>query len=371
MPGRARIPLPDDPSVPFPYMRWAKRHLGSFAPRNLGMSGVRPLTADDLALPADLPYWAPEGEHGDRALRDAIARHEGVEPERVFATAGTSLANFLVYLSEARGAPVAVETPAYESLPRTAEVLGGRATPFRRDEARGWRVDPDSLRRALVPGTRLVVVSDLHNPSGAALAEEDLALLAGEAERVGARVLVDEVYRDLSLLPRASAAVLDPRVVVTNSLTKAHGLGGLRVGWILAPREVVARVEAVNDLVCPAHPTPSIAIAKAYLPGANARLEEIRAEAAERLAVADAWVAGREDVSWVRPAGGVTGLLRLRDGLDGDRLAAHALARRGVQVVPGSFFQAPGHVRVSYGLPADDLRAALASLGEALDDLAR
>jgi aspartate/methionine/tyrosine aminotransferase len=351
-------------------MRWAKRHLGSFAPRNLGMSGVRPLGADDLALPAEVPYWAPEGEHGDPRLREAVARHEGVEPERVFATAGTSLANFLVLLSEARGAPVAVESPAYGSLPATPPLLGGRATTFRRDEARGWRIDPDSLRSALVPGTRLVVATDLHNPSGAALAQEDLALLVEEAGRVGARVLVDEVYRELSFLPRPSAAALDPRVVATSGLTKAHGLGGLRIGWILAPRDVVERVSAVNDLVCPAHPTPSIAIALAYLPKAAEASERTRAEAAERLAVADAWVASREDVSWVRPAGGLTGLLRLRGAFDGDRLARHALARHGVQVIPGSFFGAPGHVRVSYGLPPGDLRAALDSLGRALDDLA-
>jgi aspartate/methionine/tyrosine aminotransferase len=351
-------------------MRWAKRHLGSFTPMNLGMSGVRTLSLDELPLPDDLEYWAPEGEHGDPGLREAIARRYGVGPERVFATAGTSLANFLVYLALARGGHVAVETPGYESLLRTPDLLGGSATTFRRDEERGWRVDPASLRAAVREGTRLVVVSDLHNPSGAALAEADLDLLRAEAARVGAHVLVDEVYLDLSLPPRRSAATLRPDVVVTNSLTKAHGLGGLRIGWVVGPPDVVERIARENDLVCPAHPTPSIAVAKAYLPREEEFLARARREAGARLAVADAWVRSRRDVSWVRPAGGLTGFLRLPAGTDGDRLVEHAERAHGVQVIPGSFFQSPGHVRISYGLPEPDLVAALEALGRALDDLA-
>jgi aspartate/methionine/tyrosine aminotransferase len=350
-------------------MRWAKRHLGAFAPMNLGMSGVRTLDSSDLPVPADLPYWAPEGEHGDPALREAIARHAGVAPERVFATAGTSLANFLVFLAEAKNGAVAAEAPAYGSLQTTTDLLGGTTTTFRRVEERGWRIDPDSLRRAVRPGTRLLAVTDLHNPTGAALHEDDLSLLVEEAARVGARVLVDEVYLELSLPPRTSAAVRDPRVIVTNSLTKAHGLGGLRVGWVVAPPDVIERISLANDLVCPAHPTPSIAIARAYLPRAAETLARRRPEIAAALEQADAWVRARSDVSWVRPAGGLSGFLRLPRGLDGDRLAEHALSAHGVQVIPGSFFGSPGHIRLSYGLPPSDLAAALSALGRALDDL--
>jgi aspartate/methionine/tyrosine aminotransferase len=352
-------------------MRWAKRHLGAFAPMNLGMSGVGSLGPDDLPVPADLPYGAPEGEYGDPELRAAIARRAGVTPERVFATAGTSLANFLVYLAQARGAPVAVETPAYESLLATAPLLGGRTTTFRRVEERGWRVDRASLRAAPVPGTRLVAVTDLHNPTGAALADDDLALLVEEARRVGARVLVDEVYLDLAIPARPSAAVRHPEAIVTNSLTKAHGLGGLRVGWSVADPETIERVARVNDLVCPAHATPSNAIAKAYLAGAQEALARRLPAVATALEQADAWVRARRDVSWERPHGGLSGFLRLPAGIDGDRLAAHALSVHGVQVVPGSFFQSPRHVRVSYGLPPAALAAALAALGRALDDLPR
>src|SRR5262245_28446960 len=123
---------------PFPYMRWAKRHLTGFAPTNLGMSGLASLTPAQLPWPADVPYWAPEGEYGDPALRSAIAARAGVPAERVFVSAGTSLANFLVYLAEARGARVAVDTPAYEALLRIAAVVGTGIGSFTLLAERRW-----------------------------------------------------------------------------------------------------------------------------------------------------------------------------------------------------------------------------------------
>jgi aspartate/methionine/tyrosine aminotransferase len=352
-------------------MRWAKRHLTGDESMNLGMSGVAPLTPKDLPSEPAPAYWAPEGEHGDPRLREAIAAHVGVTPDRVFSTAGTSLANFLVYLAEARGGHVAVETPAYEALLRLPEAVGAAASTFRRDESRGWRVDPASLHRAVTPATRLLVVTDLHNPSGRRLADEDLDLLLSEAKRVGAAVLVDEVYLELDLSNRRTAALRDPCVLVTNSLTKAHGLGGLRIGWIVAEPERIERIARWNDLVCPAHSVPSIQVAKAYFPRAAEFLARNRDGIRARLEQVDAWVRGRRDVSWAKPDGGLTGFLRLPRGLDADRLADHARTRHGVQVVPGSFFQSREHVRVSYGLAERDLARSLAALGAAIDDLTR
>ena len=333
------------------------------------MSGVPGLTAADVPFDREIGWWAPEGEYGDPALRALLAAHLGVPPEHLFVSAGTSLANFLVYLSEAQGGHVAVETPAYEALTRLPLAVGATVSTFSRVESRGWRLDPGALRAAVSPGTKLLVVTDLHNPSGTRLHPDDLRLLLTEAERVDAAVLVDEVYLELDLERRPSAAALSPRILVTNSLTKAHGLGGLRIGWIVASPERIERIAGWNDLVCPAHPVPSIAVAKAYLPRAESFLERTRALVRERLERADAWVRTRGDVSWVRPHGGITGFLRLPPGLDSDRLSEHAQAKRGLSLVPGSFFQAPDHVRLSYGLPAADLDRALAALSACLDDL--
>jgi aspartate/methionine/tyrosine aminotransferase len=364
--------MPTDPAAPFPYMRWAKTHLTAYTPLNLGMSGIPGLGPNDVASDGPTPYWAPEGAYGDPDLRAAIAAREGVDPSHVFASAGTSLANFLVYLAEARGSHVAVETPVYEALLRLPDAVVSTCSTFRRDPSRGWRIDPTSLRAAVTPRTKLIVVTDLHNPSGARLHKDDLALLVAEAERVDAAVLVDEVYRELDLAPRPSWATVPAtasRVIVTNSLTKSHGLGGLRIGWILATPERIERVAGWNDLVCPAHPVPSIAVAKAYLRQADTRVAKTRASAGARLAQTDAWVRGRRDVSWCKPDGGITGFLRLPAGIDSDVFMDHARSTQGVQVIPGSFFQAPDHIRISYGLPEADLARALTALGTALDTM--
>jgi aspartate/methionine/tyrosine aminotransferase len=360
-----------DEGVPFPYMRWAKRHLTAYAPSNLGMSGIASVSTTELPYPPDVPYWAPEGERGDPELRALLGARYGVDPEGVFVSAGSSLANFLVYLAEARGGHVAAETPAYESLLRTPEAVGATVAAFRRDESRGWRLDAASLEKAARPGTKLLVVSDLHNPTGARLHRDDLALLLDHARRRDAAVLVDEVYLELATEPARTAALADPRVLITNSLTKSHGLGGLRVGWVLGHPDRIRRLAEWNDLVCPAHPVPSIVLAKRYLPDADRFLARTRAAIAPRLAQADAWVRSRRDVSWVTPAGGITGFLRLPPGTSGDALSEHAMTAHAVRVIPGSFFQAPGHVRISYGLAEGDLARALESLGHALDDLAR
>ena len=362
--------MTSDVPVPFPYMRWAKQNLTGHGPFNLGMSGIAELTTSDVPLPEGIGYWAPEGEYGDPALRALIAARYGVRPEQVFVSAGTSLANFLVYLAEARGGHVAVETPGYEALLMLPSAVGAKVSAFVRSEERGWRIDPVSLRKAVRKGTRLIVVTNLHNPSGTLLSPTDIDLLVSEAERVDAAVLVDEVYLDFALVPQPTAALRHPRVLVTNSLTKAHGLGGLRVGWVLADPARIDRIAKWNDLVCPAHPVLSLAVAKSYLPRADEFLAKTRAGIAARLAIADAWVRSRTDVFWHTPAGGLTGFLRLPAGMDGCRLAAHAAKKHGVGVIPGSFFQCPDHVRFSYGLDSeDDLRGALAALGRAIDDL--
>ena len=360
-----------DADVPFPYMRYAKTKLTSYGGMNLGMSGIAGLTTADIPIPTDTPFWAPEGEFGDPGLRAAVAAHAGVGPERVFVSAGTSLANFLVYLTEARGAHIAVEAPVYEALTALPKAVSATCSTFRRDEARGWRIDPAALRAAVRPGTRLIVVTDLHNPTGARLHADDLALLLREAERVDAAVLVDEVYLEMDLEPRRTAALSHPRVIVTSSLTKAHGLGGLRIGWILADPARIERITHWNDLVCPAHPVPSIAVAKAYLAKAPEFLARTKAMIRERVEQADRWVRSRGDVSWGKPAGGISGFLRLPEGVRSDAFAEHAWSKHGVRVIPGAYFDADDHVRISYGLPTADLDRALATLGRALDDFPR
>ncbi|MDJ0522553.1 MAG: pyridoxal phosphate-dependent aminotransferase [Planctomycetota bacterium] len=352
--------------APLPYMRWAKRWLMP-DPLSLGLSGLPPLPADQRE---ELGLSAPSGI-GDpwNALKSALAERYGLGPENVLPAAGTSHANFLVYLTLARQGHVVVETPAYEPLPCLAAQLGASVATARRDPERGWRFDPDSLERALRPETALIALTDLHNPTGARLHAEDLELIVEAAERTRAYVLIDEVYADFDPLDRPTSALRSRRIVTTNSLTKAHGLPDLRAGYILGAPSVIRSLDEMNDLVHPSLPPTAMADAARYVPRARALLERTRALAAERTALVDEWVSATDGVRWTPPDGGITGLLCFEEHVDGDEVAARLGDAHGVRAVPGSFFQVPSAVRVSFLLREDDLRRALDAIASVLGEL--
>ncbi len=358
-------------AAPMPYMRWAKAHLSweALGPESicLGMSGLEPLAAQDRKHLGLLP--PPDVGAAAANLKSALATRYDLTPEHVLLTAGTSHANFVAYLALARGGRIAVESPTYDAHPRLATAVSAHAASLRRDPRRGWRFDPASLAGVIDDRTDLIVVSDLHNPSGMRLAGEDLDLLVEAAERHDAYLLVDEVYADLDPVPRESAAHRSPRVLTTNSLTKAHGLPDLRCGWILGAPDVLARIAGWDDLVHPALPPAPMADAAAFEPQARERLATARARAALRSEQVNAWVETTPRVAWTQPTGGLTGFLLL-EGLDGDEVAEHAWETHRVRIVPGSFFQTPQALRISFDVPEADLARALAAISDSLSTLA-
>src|SRR6185369_10897731 len=195
-------------------------------------------------------------------LRDAIARRYGVGPEQVVAAVGTSMANFLAMAALIEpGEEVLVEQPTYEPLLGAASFLGGEIKRFDRRSNDGFRIDIDRVAAAVTGRTRLIVITNLHNPSSAIAGESELRALAELARDAGARILVDEVYLDSAVQPGRSAIHIGPEFVCTNSLTKVYGLSGLRCGWILAEPQLAERMWRVNDLfgVNQAHPAERLA----------------------------------------------------------------------------------------------------------------
>jgi aspartate/methionine/tyrosine aminotransferase len=292
-----------------------------------------------------------------------------VASDQVHLTSGSSGANFLVYHTFARGGGIAVETPAYEALHVLAPAVSAQLRTFDRPPGAQYRIDRDALARATSGGVDLIVATDLHNPSGTRLADEDYGLLIAAAEQHDARVLIDEVYLDFDASGRPSAARRHPRIIATNSLTKAHGLGDLRAGWILATPEDIRQLDEQDDLINPAHVISAMQAAADYLPGADAPLARTIAEARACQDIVEEWVARTPQAHWVPPDGGLTGFLLLaQDGkpLDGDRVAQRLMEEHGVRIVPGSFFQVRHALRISFLRERHALQAALASLGTVL-----
>jgi aspartate/methionine/tyrosine aminotransferase len=221
---------------------------------------------------------------------------------------------------------------------------------------------------ALTPRTRLIIVTNPHNPTGALTGPDDLRALGRLAERHGCYVLADEVYLDaVAGTPPAAAATLSPRIVTTASLTKAYGLAGLRCGWALADAVLCEEIRRARDLV---DGTGSVlaeraaAIAFDCLP---ALADRARAILAPNFARFEAFMAGQPALEWVAPAGGTVAFPRLRAKASADAFADRLLREFGTAVVPGRFFGAPAHVRVALGISGDVLERGLQAMGHALD----
>lgn len=348
------------------YMNWAKtRQKGRFT---LAVSGIRPIALDELGASwDDLALEPPQG-YGYPRLTALIAARYGVAPDRVVTAAGTSGANHLAMATILEpGDDVLCEFPAYEPMVTLALHLGARVRFVSRRAEDGFRVDADDVTRTIRPTTRLVLLSNLHNPSSVATDVEALRAIGAQADKVGAKVLVDEVYLDAAFehAPR-SAALLGDAFVVTSSLTKVYGISGLRAGWIVASSPAAARMWRLKDLfgVNDAHPAERLAVV------ALGRLDVLAARARAILeanrALWNAFVEAHRDALDVELLPyGTTSFPRVLRG-DGDELETLLRDRYETTVVPGRFFGCPDRVRVGLCGDPEGFAAGLERLGDAL-----
>src|ERR1051325_10881889 len=227
------------------YMHWAKT--SSTAKFNLATSGVGNLKLRELRVSLD-QLEITNGGYGYKPLIQSIAKRYRVAPESVVTAAGTTFANHLALAALVKPRDeVLFEHPAYEPMLALVHYLGAEVKRFSRKFENGFGVVPEEIE--VTPKTRLIVLTNLHNPSGALIDDVTLKQIGEIARRVGARVLVDEVYMETLFeeSPRTSFH-LGNEFVVTSSLTKAFGLSGLRCGWIFAEPELAKRMWLLNDL---------------------------------------------------------------------------------------------------------------------------
>src|SRR2546421_4164484 len=349
------------------YMLWAKTR--SHARFNLASSGLMnyPLSELDVSL-ADLELSGPSW-YGYEPLQQAIAAKCGVTTDCVVAATGTSMANHLVMAALLQpGDEVLIEQPTYELLLSTARYFGADVKRFARPFAHNWRIDTAEIERQISTRTRLVVLTNLHNPTSGDVNEETLQAIGELARSVGARVLVDEVYLDalFEQTPR-SAFHLGAEFITTNSLTKVYGLSGLRCGWVLAEPEMAKRLWHLNDLfgVIPAHAAERLScLALEHLDGIAAHARHLL-ETNKR--VLNSFFSTRDDLDWMRHEYGTVSFPRLKQG-SADRLCALLAEKYETSVVPGRFFEMPQHFRIGIGGETENLREGLERLGHALDE---
>ena len=350
------------------YMHWSKTQ--SRARFNLATSGVGAFALHEL--PGDLEKLEINGDnsYGYAPLQSAIAEYHGVDPECVVEAAGTSMANHLAMAAVLEpGDEVLIEYPAYGPILDVARYLEADVKRFSRAEENGWTVDPGEIRRSVTPKTRLIVITNLHNPTSVLTPDSVLREVGDIARRIGALVLVDEVYLDAVYegTPRTSFH-LGPEFLVTSSLTKVYGVSGLRCGWILARSDLARKMQRLNDLYAATAVYPGELLSVA----AFQHLNQLR-ERARRIVEADRkllrdFLARQPALSAVWTDWGTTAFVRLSRsrGSNADVFLERLHAEFETSAVPGRFFGTPDHFRIGMGVNTEMFAEGLSRIGRAL-----
>ncbi|MEP5731130.1 MAG: aminotransferase class I/II-fold pyridoxal phosphate-dependent enzyme [Sulfitobacter sp.] len=270
---------------------------------------------------------------------------------------------------------IVVETPGWPQAEVLAKSIGAKIVKIERQETDKWQLPLDKLAAVVTPKTRMIFISNPNNPTGDLLSRDALEEIVRIADRVGAWLLVDEVYAGLEWdgTRAPSIAGLYARGITTGSVSKALGLQGLRTGWLRSPDPelmmdaVILRENSSEIMNIMGEVIAEIALrSDRYVPA----LKTARDNGQEHLAQMNAWVMAQDGLSWVAPRAGLVGLGRLPDGIDSDAFARFLLAAPyRTFLLPGSAYDQPNHIRLGVGGGADvNLQKGLKRLGQALQN---
>lgn len=352
------------------YIEWAK--LRSKARFSLAGSDVLHYPLAEMHARIEDLSLSPPGGYGYKPLLERLAARAGVSVDRVVRAQGTSMANHLAMAALLEpGDEVLIEEPTYEALLAAACYLGAKIRRFPRKFEEGFQVDPREVERAVSPRTRLIVITNLHNPSGVRTADSSLKIVGEIARSLGAHVLVDEVYLEACFdSPWQSAIHLGTNFIATSSLTKAYGLTALRCGWVLAAPALAERMWRLDDLFGSVSPYPTDLLSVM----AFDQLPQIAARAKKLLdtnrALLKSFLDSRKDLVTIWPESGSIVFPQLTTG-HADAFCQLLLEKYETSVVPGRFFEAPEHFRIGVGGETEKVREGLSRIAAALDEFAR
>jgi aspartate/methionine/tyrosine aminotransferase len=351
---------------------------------NLSESGVHPLTPRELLAHADLGIVLDQPlvysqSNGTTVLRSLIAQqYPGSTPDHIEVTNGGSEANYIVsWRLIEPGDEVAMLVPNYMQTWGLVRAFGAtvKEWPLIEDrEAGRWRPDLDGLSQVVSDRTRLIIICTPNNPTGARLKPEELDAIGRIADRVGAWVLSDEVYRGAELDGHETASMWGrgERVIVTSGLSKAYGLPGLRIGWIVAPPPFVASTWSYHDYTTIAPGALSDRLARVALDPVRrpALLERTRGILRSNLPIIESWLHDHAPTfSWLAPEAGAIVYVRYNYPINSTELVTRLRDEMSVLIVPGDHFGMDGYLRLGFGERPDYLKQGLERLHQLLSAL--
>jgi len=338
---------------------------------NISESGVLPI--DFSWFDVDIGDLRLHYSHmlGDLELRKLIARdYPGLSPDRILVTTGCIEANFVTFASLVqRGDHVIVEHPNYQQLYEVPRALGGKVDLLRLRYEDNFKLNVDALNEMITPKTKLVVISHPHNPTGSVVTLETLKDIIEIVEDNNLYLLSDEIYRELSFThkPLPPAATLSDRAVSNASISKLHGLPGLRIGWMAADETIIDVAKEIRSYTTICNSTLSEYLSKLAFERKKELVARAEKIATTNLGVMEGWIESREDVDWVPPEGGLVTFPRFYRDVASTELCTLLAEKYKVFVVPGKCFDVEDHFRIGFGWSADELRRGLEFVGKALD----
>ena len=368
--------------TPFAMERWQStyEHRVSI---NLSESGVHPLTVAELIelgggdVDLDTVLLSYGQSNGSDELRALIAdQYEGATDASVLVTIGGAEANFTSFwhLVEHSDAGVVI-LPTYGQVPGLLESFGGKLKPVHLIEDEEWQPDLDALERALGGGASFVLITNPNNPTGASLTRDSMDAIIEMTERHGAWILADEVYAGAEAHgdePTPSFWGGHDHVLVTNSLSKAYGLPGLRLGWVVGPDDLVNELWGRTDYTTIAPASLSDALACVALrPEARARIgERTRGIVRKNLGVIEQWMGEQDGRFRYRPPdAGAICYAHYDAPINSTEFAEKLRVEKSVLVVPGDHFGMDHYLRLGFGNPEKELLEGLGRVRDAFDEV--
>jgi aspartate/methionine/tyrosine aminotransferase len=348
---------------------------------NLSESGVHPMTITDLSegnnefveqiLTSELNYAQA---NGIRELRDNIAAlYPGASRDNVIVTTGAAQANFTSILTALDpGDEIVVMLPNYMQIYGIGINYGMRVKTFSLKEDFGWSVDIDEIGNVVSEKTKLIAVCNPNNPTGHIMTEDEMNAVVAAAERAGAWLLSDEVYAGAEhhqeeVTPSFWGRY--DRVLAVGSMSKAYGLPGLRIGWVVAPADMVDEIWARQDYITISasmlgNKLAAYALSPEVLPRIIARTRRYIRSGYKNL---DNWIQEHSDLlSVIPPQAAAIAFVRYHKEVNSSELVQRLIKEHDTYIVPGDLFGLDHHLRISYGMSADFVNEGLSRIYQTL-----
>lgn len=340
-------------------------------------TGVNPLHLNELLSREELndlyenfqlSYIQTDGRP---ELKEAICHfYENAVPENLLVTNGSAEANFITAWSNIeKGDEIAYMLPNYMLVSGLARSFGAEVRPFELREENDWELDVEDLRKAVTSRTKMICVTNPNNPAGSVLSEEAMREIVNIADSVGAWILSDEVYRGAELNGITTPSFWNryDKVIVCGGLSKAFAIPGIRVGWMVAPKELVAKGWAYHDYstIC-IGALSSLLATKAMQPEKRESiLSRNRAIADKNLGILQEWVEKHEGLFSFTPtkAGGFA-FIRYNHPINSTELTMNVMKEKSVFIVPGDCFGVDHFFRISFGVEENYLKEGLQRISE-------